>query len=350
MDCLANPLILKKIISPEAIAQTKALARKFGKASPFPHVVIDGFLSEKLCGGLLREFPAYDRERFSNIYGHPGKAVYENIGKLGASFLAVDNGLSSPAFLNWIGQITGIENLIHDPLYFGGGAQENISGMGLFPHIDFNRHPIFHWHRRVNLLLYLNPEWKSEWGGCLKLYRETKNRKDAIKTIAPIFNRCVIFATSEKSWHGVTPIRTSTGQQCVRSRKSMSVYFYTLKRSDAVARHSTIWALPGFPSGIKAGRRLSRRDMAGINRALFLRDVERDSLICPGSRLDWKSPLPSFLRPGYCLSSSDVAWIKRELARRDERLKGLWHGKVPARKQAFLDIVEARMNSLPNRV
>ena len=154
-------------MSPSVLARTNSLAKEFRGAAPFPHVVIDGFLTPRLCRGLVAEFPPYDSKRFSNVYGHPAKAVYEDLRTLGPSFSALEALASSQNFLDWLGQISGIKRLLYDPFCFGGGAQENRPGMHLFPHVDFNCHPFEPWHRRINMLLYLNPGWDARWGGCL---------------------------------------------------------------------------------------------------------------------------------------------------------------------------------------
>ncbi|HVC09293.1 MAG TPA: 2OG-Fe(II) oxygenase [Elusimicrobiota bacterium] len=316
-------------ISPAVAASAQALARRFRSASPFPYLIIDDFLSPDLCRGLLKEFPPYDRKRFSNIYGHPSKAVYERPRELGKSFAAFDAMVSSRTFMNWLGRVSGIKNLLYDPLYTGAGAQENLAGMHLFPHVDFNRHLTKPWRRRVNLMLYLNEGWKAAWGGCLQLFRADRGKTPAAKTIAPVFNRCAIFAASEKSWHGVTPVTPPAREREALSRKSVSVYFYTRETPESSAAHLTLWRFPGLPDGLEAGRRLRQTDIEAVNRALFYRDSEIDDLSMRGFHMEWKSPLPPHWRPGYRLSPEEAAWLKRQIRRQDARLGELWYGRSP---------------------
>ena len=273
---------------------------------------------------MVAEFPPYDSKRFSNVYGHPAKAVYEDLRTLGPSFSALEALASSQNFLDWLGQISGIKRLLYDPFCFGGGAQENRPGMHLFPHVDFNCHPFEPWHRRINMLLYLNPGWDARWGGCLQLYDETPRGVSALKTILPEFNRCVIFATSEKSWHGVTPVAMPPADF---SRKSVSFYFYTRKKP-GLSPHSTLWRFPALPARIKSGRRLDAADIEDVNRALFYRDSEIDHLSMRGFHLQWKSPLSADWRPGHVLGPRESAWLKRQIRRKDAWLRILWHGRA----------------------
>ena len=148
------------------VRDTRAeLAERFRLAQPFRHVVIDEFLEAQLAARLLAEFPAFDANLALNENGEVGgKAVFERIRGLGASYSLLDQGIQGREFLDLISAITGIPGLIYDPYCFGGGTHDNRNGQTLDAHVDFNRHPVTHTHRRLNLIVYLNPELGSAVG------------------------------------------------------------------------------------------------------------------------------------------------------------------------------------------
>jgi len=154
------------MLNPRVHDQAEQLAARFHQREPFRHVVIDDFFAPAFCAQLLEQFPAFERGNARNEDGGLGnKSTIEKIRELGPAFSALDDLVQSRAFLQSIGRITGIENLLYDPWYFGGGTHENRHGQDLDAHVDFNRHPVEKWHRRLNLIVYLNHEWNDAWGG-----------------------------------------------------------------------------------------------------------------------------------------------------------------------------------------
>jgi hypothetical protein len=143
----------------------------------------------------------------------------------------------------------------------------------LDPHIDFNRHPIEAWHRRLNLIIYLNREWGDDWGGELELHSDPRAADDYITTIAPLFNRCVIFETTESSWHGFPRIGLPADRHDL-SRKSVALYFYTRDRpaEETGDTHSTIYVDRPLPDRIAPGHVLNDHDVDDLRTLLARRD------------------------------------------------------------------------------
>lgn len=131
--------------------------------------------------------------------------------------------ISSPEFLAFLREVTGLDPIYADDALEGGGLHQIYPGGYLNIHTDFNFHPTNkHWHRRLNLLFYLNEDWQEDWEGRLELYDAEVTQ--IMKEIAPIANRMAVFETSETSFHGhPKPLACPAGV----TRKSMATYFYT---------------------------------------------------------------------------------------------------------------------------
>jgi hypothetical protein len=208
-------------------------------------------------------FPPFDRGDARNEAGTlGGKAVVPEIRTLGGAYVALDAYIQSPEFLGFLARVTGIPDLLYDPDYFGGGTHENREGQDLDPHVDFNRLPRSHWHRRLNLIVYLNHEWDDAWGGSLELHTDPRAADDRVTLITPLFNRCVIFETTEWSWHGFSRIALPRDKKGL-TRKSVALYFYTRERpaAELADTHSTIYVDRPLPERFAAGYTLQERDV-----------------------------------------------------------------------------------------
>lgn len=263
------------------------LAAAFAVARPFRHVVIDGFLEHGFAEKLLHDFPPFDPRYARNESGEIGaKAVVERIRGIGPAYAVLDDLVKSHGFLDLVGRITAIPDLQYDPWYFGGGTHENREGQDLDPHIDFNRHPVDGSHRRLNLIVYLNPEWDDAWGGSLEIHRDPRAPDNEVKRVTPLFNRCVIFETNEVSWHGFSRIALPQDKRHV-SRRSIALYFYTRDRpaAEAADPHSTVYIDRPLPERFVEGRTLDAADMAELRALLARRDQHNQRLYGDIARL-----------------------------------------------------------------
>ena len=130
--------------------------------------------------------------------------------------------------------LTGIEGLIPDPYFVGGGFHETKNGGHLSIHADFNYHKVLKLERRINVLIYLNKDWQEEFGGQLELWNS--NMSEKVKTVSPVFNRAVVFNTTGESFHGQPePIQHPEGI----SRRSIALYYYTATWSDELRSRTT---------------------------------------------------------------------------------------------------------------
>jgi len=280
------PALLHRIAA-RVVADAERHAAAFARRDPFRHVVIDDFLDADYAAALLARFPPFERGNARNEAGElGGKSTVERIRGLGESYAQLDDLVQSAEFLDLVGRITGIPDLLYDPDYFGGGTHENREGQDLDPHVDFNRHPREPWHRRLNLIVYLNREWEDTWGGSLELHSDPRSPDDRVTLVTPLFNRCVIFETTEWSWHGFGRI-TLPPERRALSRKSIALYFYTRERpaEELADAHSTIYVDRPLPDRFRAGFTLDERDVEELRVLIARRDQHNQRLYRDITRL-----------------------------------------------------------------
>jgi len=231
----------------ELLARVDEDAARYASAAPFPSIVIDDFLRPDALQRAMAEFPRpeaiqdWRQLTDDDKAGRPavrGKLGYSNELEFGPTLRELVYELNSGIFLRYLERLTGIRGLIADAHLRGGGLHQYLPGAVLRVHADFNRLPEWGLDRRLNLLLYLNPEWREDWGGALELWDETMSA--CVQGIAPLANRCVIFSTTSTSYHGIPdPIACPEGL----TRRSLAMYYYSNGRPEHERnpRHSTLW-------------------------------------------------------------------------------------------------------------
>ena len=198
-------------------------ANIYSHAVPFPHIVFKNFLNEDLLNEVLAEFPELEGKnirKFNNVREKKLSAQGEQ--KFGESTKELLHYLNSEPFLEFLQKLTGIkELLLPDPYFEGGGLHEVKPGGLLKIHADFNRNKA-KLDRRLNVLIYLNKDWKESYGGELELWNKDMTKCE--EKILPAFNSLVIFSTTDFSYHGhPTPLTCPPD----RSRRSLALYYYT---------------------------------------------------------------------------------------------------------------------------
>ncbi len=217
------------------------LHREYVNASPFPHIVFDNFLVPGVAGQAAREFPAIDDPTWLKLFHlNERKCANPNLETWKPTLQAVATELTSPRFVLFLAQLTGIEGLFQDGGMEGGGLHQSMAGGFLNVHADFTVHPLHQdWRRRVNLLLYLNEDWDEAYGGALELW--TTDMKRCERKIFPIVNRAVIFTTDADSFHGhPDPMRCPEGV----ARRSLALYYFTAEDKPFI-RSTEYRARPG---------------------------------------------------------------------------------------------------------
>ena len=212
----------------------------YALANPFPHIVIDDFIPEDLALQCYNQMSQHQQWMFDTMEGYPEDERDSQVNKWWTPFdTDSKNRLESdmPAvwkclqyfnsrpFLLFLENLTGIKDLIADVDFEGGGIHKIKNGGRLELHSDYNKHPNKDIWRRINLLLYLTPNWN--YNGHLDLYEKDPLVK--VKSILPTFNRAVIFNTTDDSIHGhPTPLVCPEEV----SRYSFALYYFTKARPE----------------------------------------------------------------------------------------------------------------------
>ena len=211
-------------IDPDVLLERgRSLSEQYRTAKPFPHIQIDNFFPPEVVDAVLAEFPTPEQiewQRFNNQREVKLASCDERT--LGPTARQLIWEMNSQVFVQFLEALTGIEGLIPDPQLSGGGMHQITRGGKLGVHVDFNVHRTYGLDRRLNLLLYLNKDWDESYGGHLELWDHEKQHCE--RRVLPIFNRVVVFSTTERSWHGhPNPLSCPEGA----TRKSLALYYYT---------------------------------------------------------------------------------------------------------------------------
>ncbi len=221
--------------------------KKYKQNKPFPHIYFDNFLPKDVAITLSKEYPKikdvdhnWKTHKNNNVirYFLEDSSLYKNNLKLFSMII------SSRNFLLFLETLTGIDSIIPDPFFIGGGAMATSKGGFLNVHADFNYHHKLQSWRRINVLFYLTPKWKKNWGGNLEFW--SKDKKKKIREIEPMFNRVVIFNTTSKSFHGQPkPLSCPTNV----SRNVFSAFYYSsVKDKDSLSEpHFTRYSIKNNP-------------------------------------------------------------------------------------------------------
>ncbi len=201
------------------------LRQRFAGARPFPHLVIDDFITPA-GRAALTGFPAPDWPHWTLFLDEyqKEKRVCADIAAIPAPFATLIRHCCEPPFLSALQAITGVDGLIPDPYLDGGGLHMSGGGGILTPHTDFHLYKRLDLYRVLNLLIYFNEDWTAADGGALELYGRGETRPAA--SVIPVWGRAVLFRTDDNSIHGFThPVAPG------KWRRSVALYYYTSRES-----------------------------------------------------------------------------------------------------------------------
>lgn len=197
------------------------------ETDPFLYVVIDNFLKEEYLENILKELDELTPDKsyyFGDQYFEKNKFAFKDNLKENLNNLFEE--LNSDELINKLENHFKIPFIVRNNLNLKGAGIHKVYNEGfLCMHSDFESYFDEDLNslldRRLNLLLYMNPNWKKEYGGELYLY-DKKNEK-VTKEIVPILNRCIIFLTPDNIHGHPNPLNIPESL----CRQSITNYYYT---------------------------------------------------------------------------------------------------------------------------
>jgi len=212
-----------------------SLRKQFLSAKPFPHIAIDDFLKEGMAEKLHDSAMLPDSSyKVKDVFFTKNKFQFPDIAKISSDYKKFYSEVTSMQFRKLIAYITD-EDIFLDRKMYGGGLHMGAKNSYLDMHADFNYHPKHHnWFRNVNLLLYLNKDWKKEYGGSLKL---KDARTGETTEVEPLLNRLAIMHCRDYTLHGYDEIHFPDEKY----RTSIAMYGYTLHKDAHEKPRSTVW-------------------------------------------------------------------------------------------------------------
>ncbi|WP_374633310.1 2OG-Fe(II) oxygenase [Paracoccus sp. (in: a-proteobacteria)] len=239
------------------IAKTagKTASETYRSREPYPYGGFDDFLPAEVLDRVYAELRALpEAETSFNRPQEKLKTSYvpERLPTYTRNLFYV---LNSRPFVQFLENMTGIKGLIPDPYFAGGGVHVVGNGGHLDIHADFNHNAILNLERRLNVLIYLNKDWKKEYGGSFEIWNNEMTQM--VESFVPEFNRMVCFNTGSTTWHGnPTPVNHPEG----RPRMSLALYYYTATWDGTKRAHTTLFK-PRPGTADKADRETRRNEL-----------------------------------------------------------------------------------------
>ena len=172
---------------------------------------IDDFLPEETARKIYAAFPPTGKMRLLDSFREK-KYTSKDFDEFDPLMKDITFAFQDERVIQKVAELTGIKDPKGDPHLYAGGISTMTRGHFLQPHIDNSHEYEQKYYRVLNLLYYVTPDWKPENGGNLELWDE--NVKQPVE-IPSLFNRLVLMATNDKSYHSVNEVKADGARCCV---------------------------------------------------------------------------------------------------------------------------------------
>ena len=222
-------------------AELPLLRERYLTAKPFEHLVIQDFCQSDKVYLALDEVPILENKSRDLIFAE-GKFEKSFYYELGPCLREFHEDIHSKRFERILQFITNKEVFV-DPKNHGGGLHQGRGNSKLDMHLDYNYHPINkNWWREVNLLFYMNKDWREEYGGHLDI-RDLRDNRECRLPVA--FNSLIIQRCDNYTLHGYKT--TSFPSDIYRT--SIATYAFVEHISQLEKPRTTDWFVDSSTDG-----------------------------------------------------------------------------------------------------
>ena len=242
--------LIAKHIAARLVDERDRATREFSTPDRVPAFAIDDLLPQDWARQIHDAFPEQGRMSFKNSIKER-KHVVAQMNEHEPILEEAVYAFQQSAVVAAVAEITGLRALEPDAELYAGGVSAMVKGSYLKPHLDNSHDSRRERYRVLNLLYYVSPDWRPEYGGSLEVWDDGPSGTP--RPFPALFNRLVVMATNRTSWHSVSEIVTDARRCCVSN-----YYFSKVSPEDADFFHAT--SFRGRP-----GERLKDFVMRGDN-------------------------------------------------------------------------------------
>lgn len=208
------------MINQEVLNNISVFKDRFNNSLPYRHVVIEDFLDQKIASILSDQIPSLKDDRWvagvreyvggeKNIFESSRYAINDP-NDLSNDFVSLFKCVNSKSFCKFLSSMTGIDNVMPDMSWHLSGLRLMTDGGHQLIHSDSRVHPTLKnsqgnpLEKKLTMLIYMNKEWLDTDIGSCELWNDSMT--ECVKSVAPSFNKCLIFECTDTSYHGVPKV------------------------------------------------------------------------------------------------------------------------------------------------